>query len=169
MLVSGRIFAGPVIGGVVELSVTDSVFGAPPQGLPAGPHPVCGVAAALAAGVTGLGAPVAGGVALASAAGWAGWALVYGRHMSDRAIHRAKLLTDADGHHDDESLSETRQRHGCPVRLAGHRQGVLLTSVGQLGGGDPVQRLGHPGTSPACSRAEERRLHPAGASRVADQ
>jgi hypothetical protein len=32
------------------------------------------------------------------------------------------------------------QRHGGPIGLAGHRLGVLLTSVV---GGDPVQRLGH--------------------------
>lgn len=57
---------------MVELSVTGSVFGAPPHGLPAGPHPLCDVAAPLAAGVTGLGAPAAGGVAVAAAAGWAG-------------------------------------------------------------------------------------------------
>jgi hypothetical protein len=66
-------FAGPVIGGVVELSVTGSVFGAPPHGVLVGPHPVvCGVAAAAARGVVGLGAPPAEGVAVAVAAGWAG-------------------------------------------------------------------------------------------------
>jgi len=57
---------------VVELSVTGSVFGAPPHGVLVGPHPVCGTAAASACGVTGLGTPVPGGVALAPAAGWAG-------------------------------------------------------------------------------------------------
>jgi hypothetical protein len=67
-------FAGPVTGGLVELSVTGSVFGALPHGVLVGPHPVvCGVAAALALGVAGLGAPPAGGVAaVAAAAGWAG-------------------------------------------------------------------------------------------------
>ena len=57
---------------MVELSVAGSVFGAPPHGVLVGPHPVCGVGAALACGVVGLGAPVPGGVAVAATAGWAG-------------------------------------------------------------------------------------------------
>jgi hypothetical protein len=34
------------------------------------------------------------------------------------------------------------QWRGGSVGLAGHRQGVLPASVGQLGGGDPVQQVG---------------------------
>jgi hypothetical protein len=61
-------FGVPVIGGVVALSVTGTVFGAAPHAAPVVPHAVCEAVAV--AGVAGLGAPVPGGVVV-SAAGWA--------------------------------------------------------------------------------------------------